>query len=239
MSYIYFIRHAQAGTRDNYDLLSDLGQQQARLLGESFAEQGIDFAAIYSGDMRRQQLTARIAGEAMAGKGIRAPEPVVDERWNEFSLISVYRAIMHRLVEDSEEFARDYNEMAEALRRDPHATGGATGRCDIAVIRAWMEDRYPDYEGEKWADFKSRIQECASCLNDRDDREKAVAVFTSATPIAIIASASLGLADDALIGLLGVIQNTSVTVMRVWGGALRLFTFNATQHLKPQMRTFR
>jgi broad specificity phosphatase PhoE len=239
MSYIYFVRHAQAGTRENYDVLSELGRQQAWLLGESFAEQGIEFASLYSGSMRRQQLTAQIACEAMAHRGIKAPEPIVDERWNEFSLISVYRAIMHRLVEDSEEFARDYKEMTEALSRDPHTTGGATGRCDIAVIRAWMEDRYPDYDGEKWSDFKSRIKECASCLPQHDTKEKAIAIFTSATPIAITASASLGLTDDALLSILGVIQNTSVTVMRVRDDALRLFTFNATQHLKPQLRTFR
>ncbi|HEY7913672.1 MAG TPA: histidine phosphatase family protein [Blastocatellia bacterium] len=239
MSYIYLIRHAQAGTRENYDHLSDLGQRQARLLGESFAEQGIEFDTLYSGSMRRQQLTAQIACEAMKDRGIKPPEPVVDERWNEFSLISVYRAIMHRLVEDSEEFARDYREMTEALRRDPHTTGGATGRCDIAVIRAWMEDRYPDYDGEKWSVFKSRIQECASCLPQYDAREKAIAIFTSATPIAITAGTSLGLSDDALLSILGVIQNTSVTVMRVRDDALRLFTFNATQHLNPRMRTFR
>ena len=35
MSLIYLIRHAQAGSRDNYDVLSELGHEQARLLGES------------------------------------------------------------------------------------------------------------------------------------------------------------------------------------------------------------
>ena len=66
-----------------------------------------------------------------------------------------------------------------------------------------------------------------------------MAVFTSATPIAITAAESLGIPDANLISILGVIQNTSVTVMRVWDGALRLFTFNSIQHLRPQLRTFR
>ena len=66
-----------------------------------------------------------------------------------------------------------------------------------------------------------------------------MAVFTSATPIAITAAASLGIPDANLISILGVIQNTSVTVMRVWDDALRLFTFNSIQHLRPQLRTFR
>src|ERR1700752_1495132 len=42
---IYFIRHAQAGARDNYDILSDLGQKQARLLGKFLATEDVRFSA--------------------------------------------------------------------------------------------------------------------------------------------------------------------------------------------------
>lgn len=55
MSKIYLIRHGQAGTRDHYDLLSNLGRRQSRLLGEYFAAQGVKFAAAYSGELSRQR----------------------------------------------------------------------------------------------------------------------------------------------------------------------------------------
>ena len=58
MSVLYLIRHGQAGTRDDYDSLSEMGRVQARLLGEHFRAQGIQFAAAYSGSLARQKATA-------------------------------------------------------------------------------------------------------------------------------------------------------------------------------------
>ena len=119
MGTIYLIRHAQAGSRDNYDVLSELGHEQARLLGQHLADQGVELSAVYAGGMRRQIHTAEIACEVMASRGVTVPEVTTDERWNEFSLISVYRAIAKRMIEESPEFERDYREMQEAIRLDP------------------------------------------------------------------------------------------------------------------------
>ena len=66
MSYIYLIRHGQAGSRDNYDVLSEPGQQQARSLGEHLLSQGVEFSTLIAGGMQRQLETARIAREALA-----------------------------------------------------------------------------------------------------------------------------------------------------------------------------
>jgi broad specificity phosphatase PhoE len=239
MSQVYFIRHAQAGSRDNYDVLSELGQQQARRLGEHLAEQGIKLTAVYAGSMRRQRETAEIACEAIAQAGLAAPDVVVDERWNEFSLISVYRRVAKLMMKEDAAFARDIREMQEAIARDPHTTGGAVGRCDQAVIRAWMENRYPDHEDESWTSFRTRISACSQGLFPNHNSEQAVAIFTSATPIAIVASAALGLNDDKLLSILGVIYNTSLSAFRSRNGELRLFTFNSTPHLDASQRTFR
>jgi len=239
LSYVYLIRHAQAGSRDNYDVLSELGREQARLLGAHFIAQSVELTAVYAGGMRRQRETAEIACGVLERAGLQAPDVTTDERWNEFSLISVYRAIAKRMMKDDADFARDIKEMQEAIARDPHTTGGAVGRCDQAVIRAWMENRYSDYDGEAWSSFRERIHACATDLCSNDHQEKAIAIFTSATPIAIIAGASLGLSDEKLLSILGVIYNTSVSVMRVRNGELRLFTFNATPHLSGSIRTFR
>jgi broad specificity phosphatase PhoE len=239
LSYIYLIRHAQAGSRDNYDVLSEIGQQQARLLGEHFASQQIELSAIYAGSMRRQRETAEIARDVMTRAGLPVPNVTADARWDEFSLISVYRALAKRMMEEDADFARDAQEMKLAIARDPHTTGGAVGRCDQAVIRAWIDNRYPDYEGESWAAFRARIDACAGDLCANHQSDKAIAVFTSATPIAITAGAALGLTDAKLLSILGVIYNTSVSVVRVWNGDLRMFSFNATPHLNTSQRTFR
>ena len=237
MSFIYLIRHGQAGPRDNYDTLSEIGHEQARLLGEHLAAQQVEFAAIVAGSLNRQRRTAEIACEAMARAGATVPDVTTDERWNEFSLLSVYKSIARRLIKEDERFARDVVEMQEAIRRDPHTTAGATGRCDQAVIRAWMENRFPDLEVEEtWEGFSSRIHSCADRFNGH---EQAIAVFTSATPIAIHAGAALALTNDKLISILGVIYNTSVTMLRMKNDDLRLFTFNSVAHLDATTRTLR
>ena len=236
MSYIYFIRHAQAGSRDNYDLLSDLGRQQAERLGEYLSAQGVRFTAVYSGTMRRQKHTAEIVCEKLESAGA-GPTMTPDEEWNEFSLAAVYRCLLPRLVQDCEDFARDYEEMQGVLSREPHAVGGAIGRCDLAVIKAWMERRYLDYDGESWEAFKSRIVSRIERLSAHNG--EAVAVFTSATPIAILTGAAMGLTDERIISVGGVLYNSGITTMRLGSGGLRLFTLNSTPHLPDTLRTLR
>ncbi len=72
------MRHGQAGTRDSYDSLSELGRRQARLLGEYFVSQGIEFTAAYVGAMSRQQQTAAEVVAAYADAGVGFPEIVVE-----------------------------------------------------------------------------------------------------------------------------------------------------------------
>jgi len=235
---IYLIRHGQAGARDNYDVLSQVGREQAKRLGEHFASQGLKFSAVYAGGMNRQRLTAEIVCSGLGSDGNSVPEIVSDDLWNEFSLAEVYRAIAGRMREASDVFARDFEEMQEVLRSDPHATGGAAGRCDAAVVRAWMENRYPDYPGESWSSFRSRIKGRADTLSAAEDGGN-IAVFTSATPIAISVGAALDLSDERLLGILGAVYNAGVTVMRPWRGELRLFTFNSVAHLPSELCTFR
>ena len=238
MSLIYFIRHAQAGARDNYDILSDLGQKQARLLGKFLATEDIRFSAVYSGSMRRQRLTAEIACSALSWSGLPVSDVETDERWNEFSLASVYAWAGPKMLKSSPEFASDFKEMQEALRLDPHTTRGATGRCDRAVMRAWITDQFPGFDGESWQAFSTRIRSCSAGLYGRNHKE-AVAVFTSATPIVFLAGASLGLSEEKLLSLAGVLYNSSITIMRAHDGDFRLFSFNGASYLPVGLRTFR
>jgi len=64
---LYLVRHAQSqvsasGKRDPDPPLSELGQEQARLVGERLARQGIN--AIYSSPLRRAQQTAQAIAQA-------------------------------------------------------------------------------------------------------------------------------------------------------------------------------
>jgi broad specificity phosphatase PhoE len=59
MSMIYFIRHGQASFGHNdYDNLSPLGKQQARILARHLLDTDFRADAVYSGTMVRQKDTA-------------------------------------------------------------------------------------------------------------------------------------------------------------------------------------
>jgi broad specificity phosphatase PhoE len=151
----------------------------------------------------------------------------------------VYLGIAGRMCAADEQFARDYEEMKAALSADGYAVKGAVARCDRAVMRAWAENRFPDYAGESWAEFRRRVLSGLFDLSSHQPGES-VAVFTSATPIALCVGAALGLSDAKILELAGVIFNSSLTTIRLRGAEMSLFTFNATPHLAaPDLRTFR
>ena len=99
MTRIYLVRHGQAGTRDNYDALSELGRRQSRLLGEYFVAQGIDFTSAISGGNSRQQQTAEEVRAAYAQAGCEFPASPSTKDWKEFDLDHIYRELAPRLCE--------------------------------------------------------------------------------------------------------------------------------------------
>src|SRR5260370_27607454 len=189
------VRHGQAGTRENYDSLSDRGREQARRLGQHFAEQGIQFHRIYSGSLARQRATAEEVPSALSNG---APPAVVDPGWHEFALSHVYREMAPRLCADDPDFLRDYDAMQRALEESHGAHDAPVHRrwndCDRKAVRAWVEARYP-FTGESWSAFVIRVRAAldrlaAMCL---DDGARNAIVFTSATPYRLCAASTLAL----------------------------------------------
>lgn len=242
MRTLHLIRHGQAGTRDNYDVLSQLGQQQAHHLGSYWGAQAITLEAVFAGNLQRQQQTAQCFSRSfsahLTSSSLSLPELIIDERWREFSLATLYRGLATKLCTDDVCFAADFAEMQALLLTEPNTTRAAVGRCDRVVIQAWMEDRYPEYEGESWVTFRRRVESSLPELLKR--KEKHIAIFTSATPIAIWTGLALGLTDAKILSLMGVLYNSGVTTFKVQADELRLLSFNNTPHLAdPALRTFR
>ncbi len=232
---LYLIRHAQAGPRGNYDELSALGLQQAQRLGTHFAQQKLRFDAICAGSLQRQQRTAQVVNEQLQSDA----KVMTDACWNEFKLGEVYHSIAARLSAEDESFARDFAEMKTMLSANAYAMGGAVARCDRTVMRAWLEDRYPAEGYEPWRDFQARVKVgCTALL--RHGALETIAVFTSATPIAIAVGAALQLASEKVLELAWVMYNASITTMKLRDGGFHLYTFNATPHLHgEELQTFR
>jgi broad specificity phosphatase PhoE len=238
LSSLYLVRHGQAGLRHDYDTLSDLGRTQARLLGEYLAAQKVHFSAVYSGALTRQQETAREALSAFVRAGIRAPEIQTDPRWNEFDLDAVYRAVAPRLREDDAEFRVEHEKLLQLLAQENSPAHRVWTLSDTLVVRAWVEGRY-EVLGESWQAFRERVSSAVEILNGFPSGES-VAVFSSATPIAVWVGMALALEERYVMRLAGVTYNAALTTMRVRDGDLALYSFNGTPHLpEPHLRTFR
>ena len=77
MPVVLLVRHGQASFgAEDYDVLSDLGREQAALVGRELARRGVHEPLLVSGTLRRQRETAE-------GLGLGSPLEV-DGRWDEY-----------------------------------------------------------------------------------------------------------------------------------------------------------
>lgn len=242
MTRVYLVRHGQAGTREAYDSLSALGKRQARVLGEYFLSEGIQFAAIFSGTLARQAQTALEVKTAYHDAGARFPEIAWDCGWNEFDLAGIYRDLAPRLCEDDAAFAREYRELAAQARAAADVHAAPVNRrwlpCDTKLVEAWIAQRYT-CDVESWDAFQARVMDCRSRLSAIGG-DASVLVFTSATPIGIWTALAMDIRDQRALRLAGVLRNASLTTVRLRDGQVRLDSFNSIPHLAaPELRTFR
>jgi broad specificity phosphatase PhoE len=239
LSLLYLVRHGQAGTRIDYDALSELGVDQARRLGKHLQSQKLEFTRIVSGGMKRQLETARIVEAMFKAGGLATPVVEVDPAWNEFDLDGVYREIAPFLSEDDPEFREHMAQMELVLEDPAHPMHRKWTAGDIAVIRAWMDGRHPVKSTETWVTFQGRIGGAFEKLIGQSGRGNVI-VFTSATPVGIAMSRVLGLDPKQAMRLAGALMNSSVSTVRHRPGDLSMFNFNTVGHLSdPRHHTFR
>jgi broad specificity phosphatase PhoE len=242
LSRVYLVRHGQAGTREAYDSLSDLGKRQARLLGRYFLSEGTQFAGAFSGTLARQAQTALEVKAAYNEAGVRFPELAWDCGWNEFDLAGIYRSFAPRLCAEDPAFAKEYRELEAQARALADQHEAPVNRrwlpCDTKLVEAWIAQRYA-CEVETWAEFQARVTACRSRLSAIGG-DASVVVFTSATPIGIWTALAMDIHDERALRLAGVLRNASYTILRLRGGQVRLDSFNAIPHLAAQeLRTYR
>jgi broad specificity phosphatase PhoE len=242
LSSIYLVRHGQAGTRDSYDSLSDLGRRQANLLADYLTGQRLMFAAAYCGSMKRQQETAFEVQAIYRQKGIEFPEIVTKPEWDEFDLDSIYREIAPHMCEDDPDFRRQYDAMRQEVLASNGEHAAAVHRrwlpCDSQIVNAWMAGKY-SYNGESWDAFRLRVTTSRSEMQNGKQTANII-VFTSAMPVAIWAGLALDIDDERILRLAGVLHNTAYSVLRLRAGDLRLLSFNVAPHLTDDaLRTYR
>jgi broad specificity phosphatase PhoE len=218
MSVLYLVRHGQASFgRSDYDRLSPLGEQQSRRLGTALADRGIKPGLVVSGRMRRHARTAELALEAA---GLRT-DVTVDAGYNEFDHDQIViahkpayqrRTVMLADLARTGHPARAFQEMFEdATRR--WVTGDGTYEETFEVFCARAE---------------TAVRRTAASLT----KGQSGLVFTSAGPIAAIASRLLAGTDELWLKLNPVSVNTAVTKVVSGRRGLTLVGFNDHSHLE-------
>ena len=216
MPAIHLVRHGQAsfGTAD-YDVLSETGWEQGRLLGGWLRERGVTPSGVVRGGMRRHRETAEAAGWTAD----------VDPGWDEFDHLSVVASDPDAPTGDL-----DRREFQQAF--------------ELATAR-WTAGTHDGDYAEPWPVFRARVAASFDAACARAGTGRTAVVVTSGGPIAAVCAGLVDPdADDAGFARLWsrfntVLVNSSVTRVVVGSTGARLLTFNEHPHLVGPTVTYR
>lgn len=114
MTAVYLLRHGQASFGGpDYDVLSDVGKQQAVVLGAELRRRQVNVRAVWSGTLRRQLETA---AACLPEAGVDLPVRD-DARWNEYDHLGLVPS------GHTEEFQRQLDDAIEKWIAGKHAAG--------------------------------------------------------------------------------------------------------------------
>ena len=237
MSTLLLIRHGQARAfQADGDRLSDLGREQARLLGEHFARSAETPDEVICGSLRRQRDTASIVADVVRASGRSWPESHEDPRWNEYDADRVLTKVMPELARQDHAFAG----LAEDFQR--HAAGPERNRyfqrMFEVLMDAWASGRVDHPEVEPFGSFHQRVVAALGEVTGRGGSRR-VLVFTSGGPIGVCVQHSLGAPATAALRVNWRVKNTSLTEHVFSTSRLSLDSFNVLPHLTPAQHSFR
>jgi broad specificity phosphatase PhoE len=224
MSQIYLIRHGQAsfGT-DNYDRLSDIGKQQAEILGTYLSGIGIQFQSAYSGSLQRQIDTAKIVLSRFP-KSATPPEILFSNDFDEFNSSPFIKAQLPDMMNGDS----SVSDAAEKMNFDKQAFKLVFGRVMLRLVD-------PEYQIpgiETFQSFVKRVGTGIQRIAGENREDSNIAVFTSSGTTAAVLQTTLELSDEITIRTGWNILNTSVSVFEYRDACLSLKAFNSIAHLE-------
>ncbi len=233
---IYLIRHGQASFgADDYDVLSPLGIRQSEALGQHLAQLGLHLDRCLSGDLRRQQHTARSALQPIRDHGGHTPELEIDSAFNEFDADAVIRALLPDLLPSEP--------MALEIMRNAREHRAEFQRLFALLIERWVSGEHDKPGLETWNAFVERVAGGLERVLQNADSRHNIAVFTSGGTIAALLHLIAGVNVDKAFELNWQIINTSLSRLKFRGSEVVLASFNSQVHLEllkaPELITYR
>jgi broad specificity phosphatase PhoE len=238
MSTLALVRHGQASFfADNYDQLSPLGEQQARLLGEYWVKRGQRFDAVFTGPRVRQIETAALAGEAFARADIPWPEPQFLPELDEHHVDRLIKQGIDTVMRDFPHVGPLHEAYHSATEpRDKQRTFQLMFE---QVVMLWVQDKVAVDGVESWPAFRGRVEAGLKKITSVGSG-CSVAAFTSVGAVTVGLQVSTGCPDRPAFDLGWRVRNCSVTDFIFSGDRLTMDSFNSLAHLEdPALWTFR
>jgi broad specificity phosphatase PhoE len=239
MGQLLLIRHGQARAfeRDS-DRLTELGEAQARKLGEYWLRHKIGFDEVYCGTLKRQRRTAEIVGEVFAAAGCAWPALQVTADLNEYDADGVLRKLTPALAERDVVF-RALCEAFEQQRHSPERNRHFQKMFEVVTAR-WLSGELTADGVETWAAFRARVQSAFKHILAQEGGGRRVAVFTSGGVIGLAVQTALQAPESKALEINWRVRNCSLTEFVFSRARLSFDSFNALPHLdEPALWTFR
>jgi len=224
MGTIYLVRHGQASFGSaNYDQLSPLGYEQARLLGQWLANSRQDVQRVVCGGMQRHRQTADTCMAEMPKALLSETEWLTDSGFAEFD----HEQVLLRHCPESADpagFKAFLASHAEPKRAFQQTFQGAMQR--------WTQGQWDGDYDESWPAFKARCVAALERLAAIAARDESTIVFTSGGTISVLCQHILGLGDVKTLELNWILANCGMTKLLLRPDAIRLGYLNNYAHLE-------
>ena len=229
MSTLTLVRHGQARPFEkDSDRLSEMGEIQARTLGEYWRSHGIVFDEVISGSLTRHKQT-------LAHTGLAALRE--DAGWNEYDAGAILEQLGPRLADDDPEFAarrREFGSMASSPDRNRYFQ-----KMLERLMAAWLTGAVSAPGVEPFAMYRTRVIAALQRIVDAEASNRNVVVFTSGGPIGLCVQHVLRASDSAFLDVNWRIRNGSISEFTFSRGRLSLDTLNSMGHLDKTLWTWR
>lgn len=239
MNQLFLVRHGQASFgAANYDQLSELGYQQARWLGEHFAELGINFDLVVTGSLTRQQQTAQ---QILLGNG-QSLAIATDPGFNEFDFHTLTRVYCHACNSELPDTSDGGRLFFQMLRK----AMVAWSKDELYAQTVPVQQRLPAAL-ETWNEFYMRVRDSMQALcaldpvygsksGSRHYPGRTVLVVSSGGAMAMALSQILACGVDTLINLNLQTRNTGIHHFYFNQRGFQLAAFNNQPHLQRKDR---
>jgi broad specificity phosphatase PhoE len=229
MSTLTLVRHAQASFfADDYDKLSELGESQARKLGEYFVKTRQTFSEVYVGPAVRHRRTAELVGEVMSNAGQPWPEIVVLEGLNEHAADLLLN-----------QFARDPSSCPSELAGLVAEYKRATSREEIqkgfqklfeAIVHHWLEERVASPEVGTWVGFRGSVNDAMDRMTTNKPAGSSILAVGSTGSITVALQYALQTSDRIALQMGWRLRNCALSRFIFSTGRITLDTFNNLSH---------